>query len=67
MSERTCKGGTMTSDGYISHLRVDGLRFLLPVMIDPASPRVDEYHAPLKIDGALAYALPGGKIFQNKA
>lgn len=53
----------MTSEGFIPHIVINGYK--VPVMIDPTSPRVDEYHAPLKIDGALAYALPGGKIFQK--
>lgn len=65
MSEKTCRKGTMTSEGFIPHRIENGLQ--MPVMIDVTSPRVDEYHAPLKIDGALAYALPGGRIYQNKA
>jgi hypothetical protein len=65
MSETTCKNGTMTSEGFIPHIVFNGYK--IPVVIDVTSPKVDKYYAPLRIDGELAYALPEGKIFQNKA
>lgn len=54
----------MTAEGHIPHIVVNG--YQAPVMIDVSKPKVNEYHSPLRINGALAYALPGGKFFQNK-
>lgn len=52
----------MTSEGFIPHLKI--FDFLAPVVIDVNSPKLDDYHAPLKVPGfARAYALPGGKRF----
>jgi hypothetical protein len=55
----------MTSEGFIPHLSIG--KYQLPVMINVKSPKQDEYHAPLRVHGDLAYALPAGKIFSSKA
>ncbi len=55
----------MTSEGFIPHIVINNHQ--APVMIDTKGIKVDEYYAPLRMDGDnLSYALPGGKYFSEK-
>lgn len=58
MSETTTKFGTFTTEGSIPHLKRGNLRF--PVMLDFTKPKEDGYYPPLRENGRLVYALPGG-------
>lgn len=61
-------GGTITKEGIVPHLLVKhgSLSFLAPVKLDfsqqPAwiVKQQGTFHAPLRRDGRLAFALPGG-------
>lgn len=56
----TTFGGTETTEGFIPHARVvyaDGV-LSAPIKLDDAGMRV--LCAPLRRDGKLVYALPGG-------
>ena len=54
-------GGTMTKEGFIPHKKYLGI--LLPVKLDIHNYSVGQvmkYQNPVRGDGELVYALPGG-------
>lgn len=61
-------GGTITTEGIVPHLLVKhaDLRILAPVKLDFDTPgswivkQQGTFHPPLRRDGRLAFALPGG-------
>lgn len=58
-SEHTSKLGTDTREGFIEHQKTEGgLR--LPVKIDFNSERIANIYFPLRREGKLVFALPGG-------
>lgn len=64
MSEVTSKHGTYTPEGVIPHIRRFGLR--CPVLLDFSQSKEDGYFPPLKDNGCLVYALPGGGHFKDE-
>jgi len=59
-SNKTVKGGTLTTRGFIKHLKhPDG--FYMPVKVKPALVTVNgEPRPPLIRSGLLIFVLPGG-------
>lgn len=58
----TSKFGTNTRQGFIDHLVTDdGIR--LPVKLDFDSERIEDTYFPLRKEGRLVFALPGGGEF----
>lgn len=64
MNEVTFKQGTFTTEGIIPHIKKFGLR--CPVKLDFSKPKEDGYLRPLRNDGCLVYALPGGDSFTDR-
>jgi hypothetical protein len=57
--EHTSKFGTNTRQGFIYHLKTEeGIR--LPVKLDFNSEKIENTYFPLRKDGKLVFALPGG-------
>ena len=59
MSENTSKFGTETREGFINHYK-DNSGWRLPVKLDFNSERIDNTYFPLRREGRLVFALPGG-------
>lgn len=59
----TAFGGTETTEGFIPHIRIvyaDGV-LNAPVKLDVPKRGTRVLCAPLRLDGNLVYALPGGR------
>ena len=55
----TSKFGTKTREGFVYHLKTDeGIR--LPVKLDFDSERIEDTYFPLRRNGRLVFATPGG-------
>lgn len=59
MAEHTSKNGTDTREGFIYHLKTDE-DFRLPVKLDFSSEKNGDTYFPLRRDGRLVFATPGG-------
>lgn len=57
----TQAGGTITEEGFIPHLRYEGMDCPVKLYVDASSVRnLLELQEPMRRKGKLVYALPGG-------
>lgn len=64
--KRTNKYGTMTSEGFVPHIKHNDI--FLPVMLDiniDVTRSIMNYQSPLRIDDKLCFAKPGGGILRS--
>ena len=64
MAHKTQVGGTVTTEGWIPHLRHHKTNILMPVKIKQVcSEDLGETPIPLRRHNRLVYALPGGREY----